>query len=139
MARQGRVIFSHGLGAPVDSLARVEPVETSTRLEWAANEGWFFACILIQRNLRLHRRVHKRNGEYCLLQRSSSTANVLCHVGTRAIDRRNTLGKALDQWREQLVSDLGGAMTSKLHAGTFIAVIWIPQADHLISRRIADS
>jgi hypothetical protein len=29
--------------------------------------------------------------------------------GMRAIDRRTSLGKALDHWRAQLVSDLGGA------------------------------
>ncbi len=29
--------------------------------------------------------------------------------GTWAIDRRTSLGKALDHWRDQLVSDLGGA------------------------------
>jgi hypothetical protein len=28
--------------------------------------------------------------------------------GTRAIDRRTSLGKALDHWRKELVSDLGG-------------------------------
>jgi hypothetical protein len=28
--------------------------------------------------------------------------------GTRAIDRRTSLGKALDRWRDELVSDLGG-------------------------------
>lgn len=30
-------------------------------------------------------------------------------LGSRAIDRRTSLGKALDQWRGQLVADLGGA------------------------------
>jgi hypothetical protein len=29
-------------------------------------------------------------------------------LGSRAIDRRTSLGKALDQWRGQLVADLGG-------------------------------
>ena len=29
--------------------------------------------------------------------------------GTRAIDRRTSLGKALDRWRDQLISDLGGS------------------------------
>src|SRR5690349_6222659 len=28
--------------------------------------------------------------------------------GTRAIDRRTSLGKALDRWRDELVCDLGG-------------------------------
>lgn len=28
--------------------------------------------------------------------------------GTRAIDRRTSLGKALDRWREELILDLGG-------------------------------
>jgi hypothetical protein len=30
------------------------------------------------------------------------------HLGSRSIDRRTSLGKALDQWRGQLISDLGG-------------------------------
>ena len=29
-------------------------------------------------------------------------------AGTQAIDRRTSLGKTLDQWRDQLISDLGG-------------------------------
>ncbi len=29
--------------------------------------------------------------------------------GTRALDRRTRVSKALDQWRDQLISDLGGA------------------------------
>jgi hypothetical protein len=29
--------------------------------------------------------------------------------GTRAIDRRTSLGKALDRWQDELVSDLGGS------------------------------
>ena len=29
-------------------------------------------------------------------------------LGSRAIDRRTCLGKALDQWRAELIADLGG-------------------------------
>jgi hypothetical protein len=29
-------------------------------------------------------------------------------LGSRSIDRRTSLGKALDQWRTELIADLGG-------------------------------
>ena len=29
-------------------------------------------------------------------------------LGSRAIDRRTRLGKALDEWRRELIADLGG-------------------------------
>ena len=40
--------------------------------------------------------------------------------GTRAIDRRTSLGKALDRWREQLVSDLGGVEQVSTQQLTFV-------------------
>ena len=42
--------------------------------------------------------------------------------GTRAIDRRTSLGKALDHWRMQLVLDLGGAEQVSTQQLTIITI-----------------
>lgn len=42
--------------------------------------------------------------------------------GTRAIDRRTSLGKALDHWRKELVSDLGGAEQVSTQQLTIITI-----------------
>ena len=42
--------------------------------------------------------------------------------GTRAIDRRTSLGKALDHWRHELVSDLGGAEQVSTQQLTIITI-----------------
>lgn len=42
--------------------------------------------------------------------------------GTRSIDRRTSLGKALDHWRSELVSDLGGAEQVSTQQLTIITI-----------------
>ena len=48
------------------------------------------------------RRNYQKHG-FCRLKRA------IKELGTRAIDRRSTLGKALARWRAELLRDLGGA------------------------------
>ena len=67
--------------------------------------------------------------------------------GTRAIDRRTSLGKALDRWRDELVSDLGGpqAVSTQQRAVINVAVktkllldsidAWLLQQPSLINVR----
>lgn len=66
-------------------------------------------------------------------------------LGGRVIDRRTTLGKSLDQWRSELIKDLGGdvsvqqaaiidlAVRSKLMLDSIDA--WILTQDSLINKK----
>ena len=44
--------------------------------------------------------------------------------GTRALDRRTSLSKALDRWRDDLIADLGGSqqVTTQQHAVVNLAI-----------------
>ena len=65
-------------------------------------------------------RASKKASKGCERARFTVLKQAVKELGIRAIDRRTLLGRALSQWRGQLVGDLGGPEAISVHQETIL-------------------